>query len=186
MCRVIDGAHHTGDRDQKQAKSEVHFRRRAISLTYYERRHYSYLNAIRVCPRFCEHQQWAVSPATQWLLEAVPAGVHFRPRGEQDLLLIWTFEDHAVENPVYPPPYNPHYGEVLIRGLADMIPGLHVYFGRGHAAQVDGGYYCKTPENRPLIGPPARSRRLCDRCPNRLRSDGLAGCRGFIGCPCPG
>ena len=50
MCRVIDGAHHTGDRDQKQAKSKVHFRRRAISLTYYERRHYSYLNAIRVGP----------------------------------------------------------------------------------------------------------------------------------------
>ncbi len=100
-----------------------------------------------------ERQQWAASPDTQWLLEAVPVGVHFRPRGEQDLLLIWTFEDHAVENPVYPPPFNPHYGEVLIRGLADMIPGLHVYFGRGHTAQVDGGYYCKTPENRPLIGP---------------------------------
>jgi glycine/D-amino acid oxidase-like deaminating enzyme len=67
--------------------------------------------------------------------------------------LIWTFEDRVVETPVYPTPFNPHYGEVLIRGLADMIPGLRVYFGQGHAAQVDGGYYCKTPENRPLIGP---------------------------------
>jgi glycine/D-amino acid oxidase-like deaminating enzyme len=34
-----------------------------------------------------------------------------------------------------------------------MIPGLHVYVGRGHQAVVDGGYYCKTPDNRPLIGP---------------------------------
>ncbi len=100
-----------------------------------------------------EGSQWAASPETQWLLEAIPAGVHFRPRGEQDLLLIWTFESHVMDTPVYPPPFNPHYGEVLIRGLAAMIPGLRVYFGQGHTAQVDGGYYCKTPENRPLIGP---------------------------------
>ena len=100
-----------------------------------------------------ERRRWAASPDTQWLLQSIPAGVHFRPRGEQDLLLIWTFEQHAVEAPVYPPPVNPHYGEVLIRGLADMIPGLRVYFGQGDAMQVDGGYYCKTPENRPLIGP---------------------------------
>ena len=100
-----------------------------------------------------EIQQLAASPNTQWLLDTIPAGVHFRPRGEQDLLLIWTFENHAQETPVYPPPVNPHYGEVLIRGLADMIPGLRVYFGQGQDVQVDGGYYCKTPENRPLIGP---------------------------------
>jgi sarcosine oxidase, subunit beta len=100
-----------------------------------------------------ERRQWSTSPDTQWLLEAMPAGIHVRPRGEQDLLLIWTFEDRAVDLPVYPLPLNPHYGEVLIRGLAEMIPGLHLYFGQGHTAQVDGGYYCKTPENRPLIGP---------------------------------
>ena len=100
-----------------------------------------------------ERRRWAASPDTHWLLESIPAGVHFRPRGEQDLLLIWTFEHHAVDAPVYPPSVNPHYGEVLIRGLADMIPGLRVYFGQGHTLQVDGGYYCKTPENRPLIGP---------------------------------
>lgn len=100
-----------------------------------------------------ERRQWSASPETHWLLEAIPAGVHFRPRGEQDLLLIWTFETHTVEAPIYPLALNPHYGEVLIRGLADMIPGLSVYAGHGATAQVDGGYYCKTPENRPLIGP---------------------------------
>jgi glycine/D-amino acid oxidase-like deaminating enzyme len=100
-----------------------------------------------------ERRQWEASPDTQWLLHTIPAGVHFRPRGDQDLLLIWTFEDHAMTTPVYPPPVNPHYGEVLIRGLADMIPGMRVYFGQGPTVQIDGGYYCKTPENRPLIGP---------------------------------
>jgi glycine/D-amino acid oxidase-like deaminating enzyme len=34
-----------------------------------------------------------------------------------------------------------------------MVPGLAAYAGQGAAGVVDGGYYCKTPENRPLIGP---------------------------------
>ncbi len=100
-----------------------------------------------------ERQKWAANPETQWLLDTIPAGVHFRPRGKEDVLLIWTFDVHRLEQPVYPPPFNPHYGEVLIRGLADMIPGFRVYAGQDDPTQVDGGYYCKTPENRPLIGP---------------------------------
>ena len=34
-----------------------------------------------------------------------------------------------------------------------MVPGLQVYVDRGVTPIVDGGYYCKTPDNRPLIGP---------------------------------
>jgi sarcosine oxidase subunit beta len=34
-----------------------------------------------------------------------------------------------------------------------MIPGLSTYFGRMPKPVVDGGYYTKTRENRPLIGP---------------------------------
>ena len=34
-----------------------------------------------------------------------------------------------------------------------MVPGMSVYFGQGRMAYVDGGYYCKTRENRLLIGP---------------------------------
>jgi glycine/D-amino acid oxidase-like deaminating enzyme len=34
-----------------------------------------------------------------------------------------------------------------------MIPGLAAYVGSGHEVTVDGGYYCKAPDNRPLIGP---------------------------------
>ena len=36
-----------------------------------------------------------------------------------------------------------------------MIPGVNVYKDDGPSAIVDGGYYCKTPDNRPLIGPTA-------------------------------
>ena len=55
--------------------------------------------------------------------------------------------------PVWPPTFDPDYPEILIRGLARMIPGLSAYFGHGNRAYADGGYYCKTRENRPLIGP---------------------------------
>lgn len=55
--------------------------------------------------------------------------------------------------PVFPLPYDPHYPEIVLRGLATMIPGLCVYFGKSPRPMVDGGYYTKTQENRPLVGP---------------------------------
>ena len=40
-----------------------------------------------------------------------------------------------------------------VRGCARMIPGMKAYVGMGVKGTLDGGYYCKTPENRPLVGP---------------------------------
>jgi glycine/D-amino acid oxidase-like deaminating enzyme len=40
-----------------------------------------------------------------------------------------------------------------MRGLTTMVPGLDVYRDRLPESFVDGGYYTKTVENRPLIGP---------------------------------
>jgi glycine/D-amino acid oxidase-like deaminating enzyme len=34
-----------------------------------------------------------------------------------------------------------------------MIPGLEMYLSKMQKPVIDGGYYCKTRENRPLIGP---------------------------------
>ena len=88
------------------------------------------------------------------LLEELPGGVHVRPvdltHGDE-LYLIWTFETE-VRPYVWPPVFNPHYAGAVLRGCAEMIPGLQAYDGKT-TGFVDGGYYCKTPENRPLIGP---------------------------------
>ena len=81
-----------------------------------------------------------------------PAGVHLRPRGARSLLGIWTY-DTRVEEPRVTPVFPAQYADIVLGGLAVMIPGLAAYRGRGGAAAVDGGYYCKTPDNRPLIGP---------------------------------
>ena len=85
-------------------------------------------------------------------LGVFPAGVHFRPRGERSILGIWTY-DTRIEEPVFPPVFADDYREIVIRGLAAMVPGLAVYAGRSREAIADGGYYCKAPDNRPLIGP---------------------------------
>jgi glycine/D-amino acid oxidase-like deaminating enzyme len=55
--------------------------------------------------------------------------------------------------PIFPPPLDPLYAEVALRGLATMLPGLRAYFGRMPRPILDGGYYTKTAENRPLVGP---------------------------------
>ena len=83
-----------------------------------------------------------------------PAGVHLRPRGQRSLLGIWTY-DTRIERPTFPPVFAPDYLDIVIRGLAAMVPGLSAYADVGPSAIVDGGYYCKTPDNRPLIGPTA-------------------------------
>lgn len=102
-----------------------------------------------------ERHMWAAHDETRWLLDEFPAGVHFRPEGGPDshiLLLLWTYH-LAPQEPIWPPRFAPEYGEVALRGLTRMIPGLSVYLERLHKPIVDGGYYCKTQENRPLISP---------------------------------
>jgi glycine/D-amino acid oxidase-like deaminating enzyme len=102
-----------------------------------------------------ERAELAQAEETRWLLEEIPAGAHFRPEGEggsKQLLMLWTYDIHPQE-PVWPPTFDPEYAEVVLRGMTRMIPGLSVYFERPPRPFVDGGYYCKTRENRPLIGP---------------------------------
>ena len=58
-----------------------------------------------------------------------------------------------IQEPVWPLPEDPLYGEVVMRGLAAMFPGMSAYADRMPQRIVDGGYYTKTIENRPLAGP---------------------------------
>jgi len=51
------------------------------------------------------------------------------------------------------PAFDPVYAEVVLRGLSGMVPGLRGYLGKLPKPVIDGGYYAKTSENRPLIGP---------------------------------
>jgi sarcosine oxidase, subunit beta len=103
-----------------------------------------------------EREQLGQDPELSWLLETMPAGVHFRPEGgagSRMHLLLWTYHLEPMEAVFPPPNFDPFYPEVVVRGLMRMVPGLAEYLGRMRRPYVDGGYYCKTRENRPLIGP---------------------------------
>jgi len=97
------------------------------------------------------------------------------------MLLLWESWHHGISPPEPPPDsadkFLDHkmYPEVALRGLARMVPGLQAYFDEdvrdallasrkgaaGASADaaslrppiVDGGYYTKTLENHPMIGP---------------------------------
>jgi glycine/D-amino acid oxidase-like deaminating enzyme len=86
-----------------------------------------------------------------WLLGKFPAGVHGRPDGAT-LLVLFNYHGEAVD-PVFPLPAQPHYPEIALRGMSTMLPALRAYDGKPSRPYVDGGYYIRTRENRPLIGP---------------------------------
>lgn len=102
-----------------------------------------------------ERATFLAADETRWLAEEFPGGVHFLPKGTNDdptIMALWTYDIHPSHF-VAEPTFEPHYAEIVMRGLARMIPQARIYFGETGAAIVDGGYYCKTRENRPLIGP---------------------------------
>jgi glycine/D-amino acid oxidase-like deaminating enzyme len=89
------------------------------------------------------------------LLGELPVFCHGRPEGGTDspyFVGLWEYRQEVME-PVWPLPEDALYPEVVMRGLTTMVPGLGVYRDRLPPSTVDGGYYTKTGENRPLIGP---------------------------------
>lgn len=104
-----------------------------------------------------ERADLAADESTRWLTEPLPAGIHLRPEGyrsNQTVLMLWDYHSaHRFELPELPLPDDPFYPEVVMRGMVRLAPGLERYLDRLPPMYVDGGYYTKTEENRPLVGP---------------------------------
>jgi glycine/D-amino acid oxidase-like deaminating enzyme len=102
-----------------------------------------------------EREELASSPRHRRLVGELPGGAHGRPEGTGEstsVLGIWTYDAEPVE-PVFPQEFHPAYAEVVLHGMARMIPRLSPYLARMPRCFVDGGYYTKTRENRFLAGP---------------------------------
>ena len=100
-----------------------------------------------------EREALAEDADTRWLTETFPSGVHTRPEGGgTDILMLWEYHTQLME-PVDAPVMDEGYPEIALRGLAAMLPRMKEYFGRMPRPQLDGGFYTKTRENRPLVGP---------------------------------
>ena len=103
-----------------------------------------------------EREALAEDPEGHGLLEPFPAGAHGRPDGGPDadtLILYWTYEEEQRSEPEFPFDWDPRYPEIVLRGMSCMLPSLERYFGHLPRPFVDGGYYVRTRENRPLVGP---------------------------------
>jgi glycine/D-amino acid oxidase-like deaminating enzyme len=101
-----------------------------------------------------EREMLAEADETRWMLDELPAGVHTRAEGHSGsdlLLMLWAYDAHPVP-PKFPIEFEEAFPDVVLRGLSTMLPGLKAYFNRPSKPMVDGGYYIKTRENRPLIG----------------------------------
>jgi len=102
-----------------------------------------------------DEERDALAASRPDLLEEIPTGAHGRPEGGGDspiVLLLWTYHLDPVE-PVFPMTFDPAYTELVIRGMARMVPAFARYADRLPRAVVDGGYYTKTRENRFVAGP---------------------------------
>lgn len=89
------------------------------------------------------------------LLGEMPIFCHGRPEGSADspyFVALWEYHREILA-PTWPLPDDPLYPEVVMRGLTTMIPGLAAYRDGLPESVVDGGYYTKTSENRPIVGP---------------------------------
>jgi glycine/D-amino acid oxidase-like deaminating enzyme len=125
------------------------------------------LGAMRLAPMLIgldeQHLPWSDDERaalveyeeTRWLLERFPWGVHGRPEGTgaHSSFIVLFNHNHGPTDVVFPLPEQPHYAEIALRGMATMVPALKAYIGKAVRPFVDGGYYVKTRENRPLIGP---------------------------------
>ena len=92
------------------------------------------------------------SAATRWLTEEMPPGVHMRPEGTEHAIILWPY--HVGEVPeTFPIELPPGYAEIALRGMTRLVPALEAYLDHLPTPFVDGGYYTKTRENRPLACP---------------------------------
>jgi sarcosine oxidase subunit beta len=125
---------------------------------------------LGVIPRDAPMTIWSDTQALDWtdeerneladlgrddLLGEMPIYCHFRPEGGKEspyILALWEYHGAVIE-PTWPLPEDPLYPEVVMRGLTTMVPGLAAYLDHLPESFVDGGFYTKTEENRPLIGP---------------------------------
>lgn len=130
----------------------------------------SYRDVVGALPRAAPMTIWFDPQRLSWdpeeitLLEQedlgdlagpMPGGCHTRPEGGADspwALALWEYRKDVMD-PIDPPPAYPLYDEVVLRGTSTMIPALRAYQDHLPRSVVDGGYYTKTVENRPLVGP---------------------------------
>jgi glycine/D-amino acid oxidase-like deaminating enzyme len=89
----------------------------------------------------------------RWLLDEFPAGLHIKPESKHQIKLGWAF-NREPEDPLWEPDDDFDFPNIALRGASKFIPGLRAYLDQLPTPVVQySGYYTRTPENWPVIGP---------------------------------
>lgn len=104
-----------------------------------------------------EEQEWlAQEPATARLAEEMPGAIHCRPDGGDGgnwIKLGWAYNE-APQPVSWDVPIGPQFPEIVLRGASRLNPRLKQYYGRlPRQTHHYGGWYTRTADNWPLIGP---------------------------------
>jgi glycine/D-amino acid oxidase-like deaminating enzyme len=100
-----------------------------------------------------ESELIAADATYSWLLDEFPAGLHIKPESREQVKLGWAYNSRA-ENPLWEPGHDFDFPNIVIRGASRFMPALKAYVKELPTPVVQmAGYYSRTPENWPLIGP---------------------------------
>ena len=92
-------------------------------------------------------------PEYQWLLEEFPAGLHIKPESRGQIKLGWAY-NRKPSSPQWQVADDFDFPNVTLRGASRFIPALGQYIEQLPTPVIQfAGYYTRTPENWPLIGP---------------------------------
>lgn len=92
-------------------------------------------------------------PEYRWLLDEFPPGLHIKPEGAGNIKLGWAY-NREPETPRWETADDFDFPNITLRGASRFIPALKPYVDEPPTPMVQfSGYYTRTPENLPLIGP---------------------------------
>jgi glycine/D-amino acid oxidase-like deaminating enzyme len=100
-----------------------------------------------------ERELISEDPEYRWLLDEFPAGLHIKPESRDQVKLGWAY-NRLPEKPRWEPDDDIDFPNIVMRGASRFMPALRAYVEELPTPVVQmAGYYSRTPENWPLIGP---------------------------------
>jgi len=88
-----------------------------------------------------------------WMLDDFPGAIHIKPESGDRIKMGWAFSTEKVE-PHWKIPDFDYFPQIVLQGASRFIPKLKAYTEQMPSPLIEyGGYYTRTKENWPLIGP---------------------------------
>lgn len=89
----------------------------------------------------------------KWMTEEMPGAIHIKPEGGDRIKLGWAFSTEQIE-PEWNFKTSDYFPQIVLKGASRFIPALAQYAENIPSPVIEyGGYYTRTKENWPLIGP---------------------------------